>query len=319
MLGQVTGREHMGRGMARPSGTAPVFNIQRFCVQDGPGVRTTVFFKGCPLRCAWCSNPESQTALHEVGHNDTLCTRCGRCLEVCEVGARSLAAARTRIDRGTCISCGTCAGQCLAGALRVYGADLSLEKVYAEVVRDKPFYGSSGGGVTASGGEPLLYADFVASLFARCGVEGIHTCLETCGDAPESAWDTVLPYTDLVLFDLKVMDPRDHERLTGRSNARILARLAHVDDAAASLIIRVPLIPGITDTVGNLTAIASLAGSLKKRPEVHLLPYHLMGESKYGMLDRCYSLSDLKRQTERELAAMKATFESFELECAVIE
>ena len=308
------GRDETGR----PSGMAPVFNIQRFSVQDGPGVRTTVFFKGCPLRCEWCSNPESQAAFPEVGHNDTLCTRCGRCLEVCEVGARSLAPARTRIDRDACTRCSKCAGECLAGALRVYGADFSLEEVYREVARDKPFYRSSGGGVTASGGEPLLYADFVAALFALCRDEGIHTCLETCGDAPESVWKTVLPHTDLVLFDLKVMDPDEHERLTGRSNTRILARLALVDDAATSLIIRVPLIPGITDTATNLTAIASLASSLKKRPEIHLLPYHPLGESKYHMLDRCYPLSGLKPQSEREIAAMKATFESFDLECAVI-
>ena len=297
---------------------APVFNIQRFSVQDGPGVRTTVFFKGCPLRCAWCSNPESQAGSPEIGHNDSLCTRCGRCVEVCETGARSLAAARTRIDRATCTSCGACAEECPAGALRAYGADLSLEEVYAEVARDKPFYRSSGGGVTASGGEPLLYADFVAALFARCGVEGIHTCLETCGDASETAWDMVLPFTDLVLFDLKVIDPVAHERLTGRSNTRILARLALVDDTANSLIIRVPLIPGITDTVTNLTRIASLASSLKKRPEVHLLPYHRLGESKYRMLDRCYPLSDLKPQSEHEIAAMKATFENFDLKCTVI-
>ena len=135
MLRQAIGREHMGRDGARPSGMAPVFNIQRFCVQDGPGVRTTVFFKGCPLRCAWCSNPESQAGFPEVGHNDTLCTRCGRCLEVCEVGARSIGPAGTHIDRATCTRCNKCAEECLMGALRVYGADLSLEEVYAEVAR----------------------------------------------------------------------------------------------------------------------------------------------------------------------------------------
>jgi pyruvate formate lyase activating enzyme len=169
MLGRATGCAHLGRDETGtpPSGMAVVFNIQRFSVQDGPGVRTTVFFKGCPLRCGWCSNPESQAGFPEVGHNDTLCTRCGRCLEVCEVGARSLAPERTRIDRVMCTSCGTCAEECPTGALRVYGAELSLEEVYAEVVRDKPFYRSSGGGVTASGGEPLLYADFVAAFFAN--------------------------------------------------------------------------------------------------------------------------------------------------------
>ena len=158
-----------------------IFNIQRYCVQDGPGVRTTVFFKGCPLRCLWCSNPESQNTFSEVAHRDSLCNRCGKCADKCPPQAISLTENGIRIDRNKCNNCGDCINVCIPGAIKMYGEEKTVDEILEQVKRDKPFYENSGGGITASGGDPLLQIDSVTELFKKCRNDGIHTCLETCG------------------------------------------------------------------------------------------------------------------------------------------
>jgi pyruvate formate lyase activating enzyme len=295
-----------------------VFNIQRFSIQDGPGIRTTVFMKGCPLRCLWCSNPESQSTFPEVAHGDSLCNKCSRCVEVCEVQAISLTDSGVGIDRKTCTGCGKCVEVCIPGALKVYGEEMSVEKVYQEVVKDRLFYQNSGGGVTAGGGEPLSQADFVAELFKRCQDAGIHTCLDTCGYATPGVWEKVLPYTNLVLFDVKLMDPSVHRRVTGKSNEKILHSLKLVAAAGVPVIVRIPVIPGINDSQENITDIAYYVAGLNGLREVNLLPYHRFGESKYAMLDRHYRLSDLTPPKSSQLEELRSIFKSLDIDCEIV-
>jgi pyruvate formate lyase activating enzyme len=295
-----------------------IFNIQRFSIQDGPGIRTTVFLKGCPLRCLWCSNPESQNSFFEVTHRDMVCQKCGRCVEVCTAGAISLTGEGTEIDRKKCISCGKCIEVCVYGARRFYGEKKTVEEVYREVIRDKPFYQNSGGGVTASGGEPLSQADFVAELFKRLRETGVHTCLDTCGYADADSWEKVLPYTNLVLYDLKIMDSKAHDEWTGKPNEKILGGIKLAAESKVPVIVRIPVIPGANDSEENMKAAARFCTGIGIH-EVNLLPYHRFGESKYAGLDRRYRLVDLRRPEDPELQKLAGIFETAGLICKIIE
>jgi len=294
-----------------------VFNIQRFSIQDGPGIRTTVFIKGCPLRCLWCSNPESQRAVPEIAHSDSLCNKCGHCIEVCEVNAISLSNSGVRINRELCTECGKCIEVCIPEALKLYGNDLSLEEVYQVVIRDRLFYQNSGGGVTISGGEPLSQDDLVAELFKRCQDTGFHTCLDTSGYASPKAFEKVLPHTNLVLFDVKLMDPVAHLKATGKSNKKILRNLKLVSESGVPTIVRIPLIPGINDSEGDITDIASYIKSLDLK-KIDLLPYHRFGEGKYKMLDRKYSLSGLSQIEPGRVEELANILRSSGFECNIV-
>jgi len=298
--------------------TGIIFNIQRFSIQDGPGIRTTVFMKGCPLRCPWCSNPESQNKFPEIAHSDSLCDKCGRCVEVCEFQAISLNDNGVKIDRETCTGCGKCIEVCTPGALKCYGKETPLEEVYQEVIRDVPFYQDSGGGVTAGGGEPLSQADFVAELFKRCQDAGINTCLDTCGYAASSALEKVLPHTNLALFDVKLMDPSAHQKVTGKSNERILRNLELVAASGVPVIVRIPVIPGINDSQENITDTARYVTNINGLGEINLFPYHRFGESKYAMLDRQYSLGELTTPQHSHIEELVNIVKSFGLECQIV-
>jgi pyruvate formate lyase activating enzyme len=295
-----------------------IFNIQRFSIQDGPGIRTTVFLKGCPLQCLWCSNPESQNSFFEVAHRDMICQKCGRCNEVCAAGAVSLTDKGAEINRKLCTNCGKCIEACVYGARRFYGAKKTVEEVFREVIRDKPFYQNSGGGVTASGGEPLLQPDFVAELFKRCQENSVHTCLDTCGYANADSFKIVLPYTNLVLYDLKLMDSHVHRMWTGKSNEKVLQGINLVAQSKVPVIVRIPVIPGANDSEENMKAIARFCTDISIN-EVNLLPYHRFGESKYAMLDRRYSLGDLRRPEDAALQKLAGIFESAGLICKIVE
>lgn len=298
---------------------ALIFNIQRFCVQDGPGVRTTVFLKGCQLRCLWCSNPESQNIFPEIAHRDSICKKCGHCVKVCPLQAVSQTQNGITIDRTKCNNCSISAKECVSGAIKVYGQEMSAEEVYHEAKRDIEFYENSGGGVTCSGGEPLLQADFTSDLFKLCKEDGIQTCLETCGYASFEALDRVLPYTNLVLFDLKVMNEADHRKFTGVANGRILSNLKYLSDKGVSIIIRIPVIPGINDSNENLQCTARYISELDHIKQVNLLQYHRLGESKYRMLDRHYQLGGLTPQDFSELEKLKGIFIQFDLDCEIVK
>ena len=295
-----------------------VFNIQRYSIQDGPGIRTTVFLKGCPLRCAWCSNPESQNAKPEVAHRDSLCIRCGRCTDVCPQKAISTDENGIFIDRQLCKSCARCVDACPQGALKMYGVTMTSAEVFQQVRKDAEFYRGSGGGVTVSGGEPLFQPDFVAALLKLCRDNGIETCIETCGLAKTDALNKVLPYLSQVLFDIKLADSNDHLKWTQAPNEAIVRNLRIVAASGIPLIIRIPLIPGINDTEDELRKIAEIISENVKKPvKVNLLPYHKFGMGKYQMLDREYQLGELDTQTKDQLQEAKQLIESYGFECDI--
>lgn len=302
--------DQLNSGKSEDQTKGIIFNIQRYSIQDGPGIRTTVFMKGCPLRCLWCSNPESQYFWPEVVHRDSLCDKCGRCINVCDVQAISVDDKGVHINRKLCTNCGKCVEVCNLGALNIFGSEMSVEVVFQEVKKDVEYYRNSGGGVTISGGEPLCQPVFVSALFHRCWDIGIHTTLDTAGCVSTRAWEEILPYTSLVLFDLKFNDPAAHRKWTKKSNQQIIRNLSLVAEKGIPLIIRIPLIPGVNDSDEELKAIARTIGFLKGEPKINLLPYHRYGVGKYKMLDRRYRLNRLARQKDAELQRAKQVFKS---------
>jgi len=302
------------------SGSGTVFNIQRFSVQDGPGIRTTVFVKGCPLRCTWCANPESQSAKIEVAHLDSECDHCGRCLEVCEQNAITLKDKGIHIDRDRCNDCLKCIPVCAPGALRVFGEETTLKEIWEEIQKDVIYYRNSGGGITVSGGEALSQRNLVVGLFKRAHAAGMHTTLDTTGFAAASTLEEVIEHTDLVLFDLKIMDPDRHLEHVGVPNAPILRNAKRVVEKGVPIIIRVPLIPNITDTDENIRGIARFVREeLGPDIPVNVLPYHKFGTNKYAMLDREYELEDLEALSEEKVEKIVALFEAHGLECEVVK
>jgi pyruvate formate lyase activating enzyme len=309
----------MGSGSLNGKGI--VFNIQRFSLQDGPGIRTTVFLKGCPLRCWWCSNPESQAVYPEVAHSTALCVRCGECVKICPNQAISFSSGERgiRIDRRLCRNCGTCVSACYSGAIKVYGKEMSVVEVFEEIEKDVAYYKNSEGGVTVSGGEPLAQPDFVNSLLKQCQKSGLHTVVDTCGYVKQVVLKAVLRYTDLVFFDLKHANGPTHKRVTEVSNKRILNNLKLVAQSGIGAIVRVPIILGINDSLEDMTAIARYVASLKTIKEVNLLPYHRFGVGKYEMLDRAYRLDSTLPPKGAQLEELKKLVEAHGKECKIVE
>lgn len=260
---------------------AIVFDIQKFSIHDGPGIRTTVFLKGCPLRCVWCHNPESWRPEPELLFTAARCTGCRRCAEVCPAGGHAFTAeGRHELDRAACVRCGKCVEQCPAEALELCGRSLTVEEVMTEVRKDRVFYENSGGGMTLSGGEPMMRPEFTFALLDAAKKEGIHTALESCGFAPREEFERILPVTDLFLFDIKTMDEAKHLRLTGRDNRLILSNLEFLSGAGAEIVLRCPLVPGLNDTPGELARIGELAERLSGVTGIDVEPYHPLGVSK---------------------------------------
>ena len=297
--------------------SAIIANIQGYSIHDGPGIRTVVFLKGCPLRCRWCANPENLQDRVRVGFLANLCKHCGRCAGACTRGA-ILPDPERRILREACDECGDCTEACFYGALVRYGKSMTAEETYDQVRRDKMFYDASGGGVTVSGGEPLTHPDFVAELFALCRGEGIGTCVETCGCVPPGAFRTVLPLTDLFYFDLKLMDGEKHREYTGLGNRNILENARFLAGTGAALLFRQPLIPGVNDTEENVRATADFIRGLGREDlQLQLIPYHRMGASKYAALDIPYTLEGLQPVTGEEAETVRAMYEAVGVPCTV--
>jgi len=297
-----------------------ITHIQRYSIHDGPGIRTVVFLKGCPLRCMWCSNPETQSFQLEVEFIASLCAHCGICLRVCQLEAINPdidCPEGLKINRTLCTVCGDCVEQCPNEALRMVGEETSVDEVMKEVLKDNAYYRRSGGGVTLSGGEPLSQADFAEALLRACHQHNIHTAIETCGAVPRKSLEKVLPMTDLFLYDIKHMDDCQHTHLTGFSNREILSNLRWLSAQGKEIILRVPFVPGLNSDGATLLSIANLAGDLNIS-EVHLMPFHQMGRDKYRHLGRTYSLREeadahLSADGRQALAAAKRLLEDCNL------
>ena len=298
--------------------TAVITNIQGFSLHDGPGIRTVVFFKGCPLACRWCANPECISGVPQTGFIQTLCARCGRCFDACPRGAIRLEEGVHRIDYSRCLACGACVERCGYGALVRYGDTMTAGAVWDAVRRDRMFYDSSGGGVTVSGGEPLLKAEFVGELFTRCKEDGIDTCVETCGFADSEAFAEILPVTDLFLFDIKHMDAAAHKKHTGQPNERILENAALLMQRGADVLFRQPLIPGVNDSPENIAATADfLTRTGVCAAGLELMPYHRMGWSKYRALDMKYPAEGIEPCGDAAAEAVRAAYEASGIRCAI--
>ena len=277
-----------------------IFEIKRFAVHDGDGIRTTVFLKGCPLRCKWCHNPESFTSARQLALYEHKCIGCGECVEICPNGAHRIENGVHTLNRSLCVGCGKCADSCLGAALTLYGRDMTVEEVVEAVMEDEEFYRSSGGGVTLSGGECLLQADFCREVLKELKARGINTAVDTCGDVPREALDKVIPYVDRFLYDVKAIDPELHRQCTGRDNSRILDNLLYLDSRGCEIEVRVPLVPDNNDSEAE--AIGKLLEGLKGLVKVRVLPYHGYAGSKYTALGMEYPMT-CEAPTEEQLRA----------------
>ena len=291
--------------------TGTVFNIQKYAVHDGPGIRTLVFLKGCPLRCAWCSNPESQSPMPELGFNPDKCLtleKCIRCVEVCTCGALIPGAdGRLQVDRNVCSNCLHCATVCPTGALTVYGQSRRVGQVLDRVEEDGVFYSRSGGGLTLSGGEPFFQGAFATALLREAKRRRIGTAVETCGYCDQETLEQALPYVDQLLFDIKSVNPESHRSATGKSCRRILENLRFARERFPALPIRVrtPVIPGFNDTEDEITGIVEQIRGMKNI-EYELLPYHRLGTPKYGYLGRTYPMEGAEPLSDERLAPLRS-------------
>lgn len=268
-----------------------IFDIQRFCVSDGPGIRTTVFLKGCPLGCKWCHNPESRSPKTELAFYSEKCVGCGACAAVCPSGCHGFVGGHT-IDRAKCVVCGACAEACAHSALERVGREVGVSEVIEEVLRDRAFYAHSGGGMTISGGEPLFQPEFSLELLRSAKNEDLHCCVETSGFGDGAALEEMVRLVDLFLFDVKETDPDRHRVLVGRDNETILQNLRRVDRAGGKIVLRCPIIPGCNDRAAHYDAVAALANSLPGVTGVDLMPYHPLGISKAESLGKTYPLAE---------------------------
>ena len=279
-----------------------LFDIQRCSFVDGPGIRTTVFFRGCNLECAWCHNPESRDGKKHLLHYENLCTGCHKCDTVCDAGAIS----QGKVDYSKCTFCKRCEQYCPAEAIKVCGEDYTAEELLEVILKDMRFYETSGGGVTFSGGECMLCADELAEILKLCQENGLHTAIDTAGCVPYESFLKVLPYTDLFIYDIKMLDEDKHRKYTGKSNTPILENLKKLFEAGANVWIRIPIIVGVNDTREEMERIKDFLSPYQPK-KIELLPYHKMGEGKYKALGMPHTRFEVP--DEQTMQSLKEVFE----------
>lgn len=285
---------------------ARVFDIERYATHDGPGIRTTVFLKGCPLRCLWCHNPEAMSPRPTLLFTAEKCIACGACVEVCRHGVHRFVDEVHVLDRARCETCGDCAGECFSGALELAGREMTPDEALIEVLRDRTIYERSGGGMTVSGGEPLSHYPWTLELVRSAKREGLHVAVDTSGYCPWPYLEGLAPHTDLFLYDLKQMNSDRHKELTGVPNERILDNLQRLDSLGIDIWIRLPLIPGLNDDSANYEALGEFIGGLRNVRRVEILRYHRLAESKYERMGMPYSLQGLDSPSEVDAEARMA-------------
>ncbi|WXG44726.1 MAG: glycyl-radical enzyme activating protein [Promethearchaeati archaeon SRVP18_Atabeyarchaeia-1] len=290
-----------------------IFNIQRFSTEDGPGIRTTVFMKGCPLHCLWCHNVEGINPKPEIVWHDTKCIGCLSCVGVCPNQAIQQTPSGLVTDRRRCNACGKCAEACPAKSRELVGKVVSVEAVFAEVLKDRVFYETSGGGVTASGGEPTQQPEFVTGLFSKCRSSDMHTALDTCGHVKWETLERILKFTDLVLYDLKEINSKRHEGHTGVKPTLIWENARRIAKLGKKMWVRTPIVPGYTDSVENIRGIAELCAELGNVERLDLLPYHRLGEPKYRKLGLEYRLRGLQPPTREKMEKLKGVAREYRL------
>ena len=289
-----------------------VFNIQKYSIHDGPGIRTTVFFKGCPLNCWWCHNPESQSFIPELIFYKDKCIHCETCFKICPSGAIKMKEEIPVTDRDICTLCGKCVSQCPTQAREMIGRKVTTREVMKEIEKDIMFYRESGGGVTFSGGEPLAQDDFLEELLHCCKDREIHTTLDTSGYATWQVLDKIRDRVDLFLYDVKIMDNKKHKKYTGVSNKIILENLKKLSLLNENIFVRIPVIPGINDDEQNIKSIGEFLSPLKIK-QVELLPYHNIGSEKYKRLGKIYQMKNTPAPSGKKLTEISNILKGFNL------
>lgn len=290
-----------------------IFDVKRFAVHDGPGIRTTAFFKGCPLACLWCHNPEGQKFTPELMVRPSRCTGCGDCVSACETKAIRVADNALMIDRGLCISCGDCAVVCPTDALEMVGREITGDALMKNLERDISFFDQSGGGITFSGGEPLAQPEFLFELLKISKSHKLHTTIDTSGYATAEVIDQAAKLADLFLYDLKIMDDEKHYRYVGVSNQRVLDNLDRLACLGVPVIVRVPVVPGYTDDKENIEEMARFVAGFDRRYPVDLLAYHRAGADKYSRLGMSYQLEKTLAPPRLEMEEIASIFKGYQI------
>jgi len=295
--------------------SAVIFNIQRFSVHDGPGIRTIIFLKGCPLKCLWCSNPEGQEIKKDLIYIEENCIHCYKCINACKNGALTIQNEKIKWCNNLCNFCKECTKKCPSNAIKIYGETVNVEYIMNEIKKDYLFYKNSGGGVTFSGGEPLMWPDFISEISKKCKKEKINVALETSGSVPWKNFERVLENINIVLFDVKHMDPVKHKKICGDSNTLILKNLKKIIEIKnLEIIIRFPIIPGLNDSKKNVLSTAKFISTLNgKINRVDLLPYFKYHINKYEKLGKNYSLTEIDVPNEDKLNNIKKLMQRYKL------
>jgi pyruvate formate lyase activating enzyme len=296
--------EHMTSGS--------IFDIKRYAINDGPGIRTAIFFKGCPLECWWCHNPEGQSSKPQLMFRSNRCNASKACLEVCPKNAIHWEGGSIT-DWDTCDDCGKCAEICYAGAREIVGRIVSVNQLIEEIEKDISFYDQSGGGVTFTGGEPLFQREFLYETLIACKNLGIHTTVDTCGYSSWDGFEIISPYVDLFLYDLKLMDESRHLQYTAVSNRIILDNLQKLSREKAHIIVRIPIIPGVNDDSRNIKLSAEFLSHLPHLDEVELMPYHEIGLDKYTALGKGYKLKEIRSTTSQQIQDIERILAQYQL------